>query len=59
MNVRPNLLISLINEGCKTVENEVDSLIAEHERNYGEAKIYEDLNGIIKSNTIQLQSFFR
>jgi len=59
MNVRPNLLISLINEGCKTVENEVDGLIAEHERNYGEAKIYEDLNGIIKSNTIQLQSFFR
>ena len=59
MNVRPKLLISLINEGCKTVENEVDGLIAEHERNYGEAKIYEDLNGIIKSNAIQLQSFFR
>ena len=59
MNVRPKLLISLINEGCKTVENEVDGLIAEHERNYGEAKIYEGLNGIIKSNAIQLQSFFR
>ena len=59
MNVRPKLLTSLINEKCKTVENEVDGLIAEHEKNYGESKIYEDLNKIIKSNTVRLHSFFR
>ncbi len=59
MNIRPNLLISIINEVCKSVENEVGGLIAEHERNYGEAKIYEDLNEVIKSNIIQLQSFFQ
>jgi serine/threonine-protein kinase HipA len=59
MNVRPKLLASLLNEECKAVVNEVDALIAEHEKNYGEAKIYEDLNKIIKLNTVKLQSFFR
>jgi len=59
MNVRPRLLISFINEVCKAIENEVDGLIAEHEGNYGEAKIYKDLSKIINSNTIQLQRCFR
>ncbi len=59
MDVRPKLLTSLINEECKAVENEMDDLITEHERNYGEATIYEDLNKIIRSNTAQLQTFFR
>ncbi|MCD4674632.1 MAG: type II toxin-antitoxin system HipA family toxin [Desulfobacula sp.] len=59
MNVRPNLLISLIDEVCEAVKNGLDGLIAEHEKNYGEAKIYKDLNKIIKSNIIQLQSFLR
>ncbi|MCD4719747.1 MAG: type II toxin-antitoxin system HipA family toxin [Desulfobacula sp.] len=59
MNVRPKLLTSLVNEVCEVVKNELDGLIAEHEKNYGEAKIYKDLSEIIKSNSIQLQSFFR
>ncbi|MCF6246826.1 MAG: type II toxin-antitoxin system HipA family toxin [Desulfobacula sp.] len=59
MNVRPKLLASLINEVSETVINEVDGLIAEHEKNYGEAKIYKELNKIIKSNIIQLLDFFR
>ncbi|HEW91869.1 MAG TPA: type II toxin-antitoxin system HipA family toxin [Thermotogaceae bacterium] len=59
MNVRPKLLISLINEVCEAVKNGLDGLIAEHEKNYGAAKIYKDLNKIIKSNIIQLQSFLR
>ncbi|MDA3917587.1 MAG: type II toxin-antitoxin system HipA family toxin [Deltaproteobacteria bacterium] len=59
MNVRPKLLTSLVNEVCEAVKNELNGLIAEHEKNYGEAKIYKDLSKIIKSNTIQLQSFFR
>jgi len=59
MNVRPKLLTSLVNEVCEAVKNELDGLIAEHEKNYGEVKIYKDLNKIIKSNIIQLQSFFR
>ena len=59
MNVRPKLLTSLANEVCEVVKNELDGLIAEHEKNYGEAKIYKDLSEIIKSNIIQLQSFFR
>ena len=58
MNVRPKLLISLVNEVCEAVKNELDGLIAEHEKNYGEVKIYNNLNHIIKSNIIQLQSFF-
>ncbi len=56
---KQGLLISFINEVCKAIENEVDGLIAEHEGNYGEAKIYKDLSKIINSNTIQLQSCFR
>jgi hypothetical protein len=59
MTVRPKLLASLINEVCETVINELDGLIAEHEKKYGEAKIYKELNEIIKSNIIQLLSFFR
>ena len=59
MNVRPKLLASLINEVCETVINEVDGLVAEHEKNYGKAKIYNELNKIIKSNIIQLIGFFR
>ena len=59
MNIRLKLLISLINEVCKAVKNELDGLIAEHNKNYGEAKIYKDLSKIIKSNIIQLQNFFR
>ena len=59
MNVRPKLLASLINEVCETVINELDGLIAEHKKNYGEAKIYKKLNKIIKSNIIQLLCFFR
>jgi len=59
MDVRPKLLASLINEVCKTVENEMDGLITEHEKSYGTAKIYDDLNKIIRSNTALLQTFFR
>jgi len=59
MNVRPKLLVSLINEVCETVINELDGLIAEHEKNYGKAKIYKELNKIIKSNINQLIGFFR
>ncbi|MDA3791438.1 MAG: type II toxin-antitoxin system HipA family toxin [Desulfobacula sp.] len=59
MNVRPKLLTSLINEVCEVVKNQLDGLITEHDKNYGEAKIYNDLNEIIKSNIIQLQKFFR
>jgi len=59
MNVRPKLLISLIYEMCEIVKNELDGLITAHEKNYGEAKIYKDLKGIIESNIVQLQSFFR
>lgn len=59
MNVRPNLLISLINEVCEAVKNELGGLIAEHNKNYGEAKIYKDLNEMIQSNIIQLENFFR
>ena len=59
MNIRLNLLISLTNEVCKAVKNELDGLLAEHDKNYGKAKIYKELNGIIKSNILQLQSFFR
>ncbi|MDA3787128.1 MAG: type II toxin-antitoxin system HipA family toxin [Desulfobacula sp.] len=59
MDVRPKLLTSLINQECKAVENEMDGLITEHVKNYGEAKIYDDLNKIIRSNTAQLQTFFR
>ena len=59
MSVRLNLLISLINDMCVAVKKELNSLIMEHEKNYGEAKIYEDLNEAIKSNITQLQSFFR
>ncbi len=57
MNVRPELLASLINEVCEAVMNELDGLIEEHGINYGEARIYIDLNKIIKSNIIQLQCF--
>ena len=49
----------ILNEGCTAIENEVDDLIAVHEGDYGEAKIYKDLGKIIKSNIIQLQIFFR
>lgn len=59
MNVRPKFLASLMAEVCETVMNEVDDLVAEHEKNYGKAKIYKELNQIIKSNIIQLQYFFR
>ena len=59
MNIRHNLLISYINEICRTIGKELDGLIIEHERNYGEAKIYEDLNEVMKLNITQLQSFFR
>ncbi len=33
--------------------------ITEHVKNYGEAKIYDDLNIIIRSNIAQLQTFFQ
>ena len=59
MDVRPKLLTSLINEMCEAVKNKLDDLITEHEKNYGEAKIYKNLSEIIKSNIIQVQSFFR
>jgi serine/threonine-protein kinase HipA len=59
MNVRPKLLVSLINEVCETVMSELDGLLAEHEKKYGEAKIYKELDEIIKLNIIQLLSFFR
>jgi len=59
MNVRPKLLTSLANEVCRAVKNELDGLMAEHEKNYGAAKIYKDLREIIKSNITQLESFFR
>ena len=59
MNVRPKFLISLINEMCERVKNELDGLLAEHHEKYGESKIYNDLNGIIRSNSVQLQNFFR
>lgn len=59
MDVRPKLLTSLIDQECKAVENEMDGLLTEHVKNYGEAKIYDDLNKIIRSNTAQLQTFFR
>ncbi len=59
MNVRPKLLTSLVNEVCEIVKNNLSRLIAKHEKNYDEAKIYKELNEIIKSNIIQLQSFFR
>jgi len=59
MNVRPKLLISLIYEMCEIVKNELDGLITAHDKNYGEAKIYKDLKGIIESNIVQLQNFFR
>jgi serine/threonine-protein kinase HipA len=56
MNIQPKLLTSLIKEVCEAVKNKLDSLIAEHNKNYGEAKIYNDLNEIIKSNIIQIYS---
>jgi serine/threonine-protein kinase HipA len=59
MNVRPKLLTSLVNEVCEIVKNNLPRLITKHEKNYGKAKIYKELNEIIKSNIIQLQSFFR
>ena len=59
MSVRLNLLRSLINEMCRAVKKELNSLIMEHGKNYGEAKIYKDLNAVIKSNITQLQKFFR
>lgn len=59
MNVRPNLLKKLTKEICWAVEKELDDLILVHEKNYGEAKIYKNLNDIIKSNLAQLQRFFR
>jgi serine/threonine-protein kinase HipA len=59
MNVRPKLLTSLVNEMCEAVKNELDGLISEHKKNYSEAKIYKNLSNIIKSNIIQLESFFR
>ncbi len=59
MDVRPELLTSLINEVCEVVKNGLGDQTAEHEKNYGEAKIYKELNEIIKSNIIQLLSFFR
>jgi serine/threonine-protein kinase HipA len=57
MNVRPKLLASLINELCGSVMNVVEGLISEHEKNYGQAKIYKKLNEIIKSNIVQLLGF--
>jgi hypothetical protein len=36
------------------VENELNGLISAHEKNYGEAEIYKDLNEVIKSNIAQL-----
>jgi serine/threonine-protein kinase HipA len=59
MNIRITLLASLINEVCETVANELEGLIAEHETNYGQAEIYNRLNGLIKSNIIQLQGIFQ
>lgn len=59
MNVRLNLLKTLTKEICGAVEKELNSLILAHEKNYGEAKIYKDLNEAIKSNITQLQHFFR
>jgi len=59
MNVRPNLLKTLTKEICGAVEKELNGLILAHEKNYGEAKIYKDLNEVIKSNITQLQHFFR
>ncbi len=59
MNVRPNLLKKLIKEICGAVEKELNGLILAHEKNYGESKIYKNLNEIIKSNIAQLQGFFR
>jgi len=59
MNVRPNLLISLIKKMCGVVEKELNDLIIEHEKNYGVAKIYEELSKVIKSNIHQLCRFFR
>ncbi|MBC2705893.1 type II toxin-antitoxin system HipA family toxin [Desulfobacula sp.] len=59
MNVRKKLLISLTNEMCEAVGNEVNGLMADHERSYGEARIYEDLNRVIQSNIVQLKTFFR
>ncbi len=58
MNVRPKLLTSLINEVCEAIKNKLDDLTAEHNKNYGKAKIYKDLNKIIQSNIIQLQKIF-
>ena len=59
MNVRPNLLKKLTKETCESVEKELSGLILAHEKNYGEAKIYKNLNDIIKSNITLLQRFFR
>jgi serine/threonine-protein kinase HipA len=59
MNVRTNLLKKLTKEICGAVEIFLDGLILVHEKNYGEAKIYKDLNEVIKSNIAQLQRFFR
>jgi hypothetical protein len=59
MNVRPNLLKKLTKEICGAVENKLGGLILAHEKNYGEARIYKDLNEAIKSNIAQLQRFFR
>jgi len=58
MNVRPKLLTSLINEVCTAVKNQLDDLLAEHDKKYGEAKIYKKLHEIIKSNISQLHNLF-
>lgn len=59
MNIRLNLLKTLIKEICGVVEKELKGLILAHEKNYGESKIYKDLDVVIKSNITQLQHFFR
>lgn len=59
VNVRPNLLKNLTKDICRAVEKELESVILAHEKTYGEAKIYKDLNEVIKSNITQLQRFFR
>jgi len=52
-------LKKLAKETCESVEKELNGLILAHEKNYGEAKIYKNLNDIIKLNITLLQRFFR
>ncbi|MBM9603186.1 hypothetical protein [Desulfopila inferna] len=55
MKLRPEKVFEIIGTTNQIVEKMYENVLAVHEKQYGQAKIYSDLSTVLRKNLFQLQ----